>query len=199
MGVGAILDTAKQALFAQQRALQVVGQNIANVNTPGYSRETPVFLPAGPSHSDVMRSGVSVDQVTRVYDRFVTGQVNTATARSSSTQTQADYLGQIEALFNDLNLEKGGLANSLDQFFEAFQGLANNPSGLAERSIVQAQWQTVTDQFYSLYGRLADLRRDVNTVLQDDLTNVNGLTKQIAQLNVAVQQVEGNPKNNANT
>jgi flagellar hook-associated protein 1 FlgK len=199
MGVGAILDTAKQALFAQQRALQLVGQNIANVNTPGYSRETPVFLAAGPSHSDVMRSGVSVDQVTRVYDRFVTGQVNTATARSSSTQTQADYLGQIEGLFNDLNLEKGGLATNLDQFFEAFQGLANNPSGLAERSIVQAQGQAVTDQFHSLYGRLADLRRDVNTVLQDDLTNVNGLTKQIAQLNLAVQQVEGNPKNNANT
>ena len=115
MGVGAILDTAKQALFAQQRALQVVGQNIANVNTPGYSRENPVLLAAGPSHSDVMRSGVSVDQVTRVYDRFVTGQVNTATARFSSTQTKTDYLGQIEALFNDLNLEKGGLATNLDQ------------------------------------------------------------------------------------
>jgi flagellar hook-associated protein 1 FlgK len=199
MSTAAILDTAKQALFAQQRALHVVGQNIANVNTPGYSRERPEFVATGPARSGVVQFGVSVDQVTRAYDRFVTGQVNTATARFSSTQSQADYLGQIEALFNDLNLEDAGLATSLDQFFEAFQGLANNPSGLAERSIVQAQGQAVVDQFHSLYGQLEDLRRDLNTVLQDDLTEVNRLTKQIAQLNLEVQQVEGNPKNNANT
>src|SRR5689334_15965742 len=125
MGVGAILDTAKQALFAQQKALQVVGQNIANVNTPGDSRDNTVLLPAGPSHSDVMRSGVSVDEVTRVYNRFVTAQVNTATSRAASTQTQSDYLGQIEALFNDLNQDQGGLATSLDQFFDAFQSLSS--------------------------------------------------------------------------
>src|SRR5262245_53916298 len=103
MGIATILDTGKQALFAQQRALQTVGQNIANVNTPGYSRERPEVLPAGPSRSGVINNGVTVDQVTRVYDRFVTSQVNTATAQFSSTQTQADFLGQVESLFNDLN------------------------------------------------------------------------------------------------
>src|SRR4029453_19291255 len=110
MGIATLLDTGKQALFAQQQALQVVGQNIANVNTPGYSRERPEFLPAGPSHSGALRYGVSVEQVTRAYDRFVTGQVDSATARFSSTQTQDDFLGQVEALFNDLNQNEAGLA-----------------------------------------------------------------------------------------
>jgi flagellar hook-associated protein 1 FlgK len=147
----------------------------------------------------VINNGVSVDQVTRVYDRFVTGQVNTATAQFSSTQTQADFLGQVEALFNDLNQNGAGLAGGLDRFFEAFHGLTNNPSGLAERTLVQTQGQAVTDQFHSLSGQLDELRRHIDTVLQDDLTDVNRMTKQLAELNSDIQQVEGRPKNHANT
>jgi flagellar hook-associated protein 1 FlgK len=199
MGVTAILDSAKQALFAQQRALQVVGQNIANVNTPGYSRERPEFVPAGPSRSGVLHYGVSVEQVTRVYERFITSQVNTATAQFSSTQTQADLLRQVETLFNDLNQDEAGLAARLEQFFAAFDDLGNNPGGLAERTAVQAQGQAVADQLHYLYGQLEDLRRDLNTVVEDELTEVNRLTRQIAQLNLDIQQVEGNPNNNANT
>jgi flagellar hook-associated protein 1 len=166
---------------------------------PRLFRERPEFLPAGPSHSGVLHYGVSVDQVTRVYDRFVTGQVNSAMANFSSTQTQAEFLGQVESLFNDLNQDEAGLTAGLDRFFEAFRGLANNPSGLAERTLVQAQGQAVADQFQSLSGQLDELRRNVNTVLQDDLTDVNRITNQLAQLNREIQQVGGNPKNNANT
>jgi flagellar hook-associated protein 1 FlgK len=120
-------------------------------------------------------------------------------ANFSSTQTQAEFLGQVESLFNDLNQDEAGLTAGLDRFFEAFRGLANNPSGLAERTLVQAQGQAVADQFQSLSGQLDELRRNVNTVLQDDLTDVNRITNQLAQLNREIQQVGGNPKNNANT
>jgi flagellar hook-associated protein 1 FlgK len=199
MGVTTILDTAKQALFAQQRAIQVVGQNIANVNTPGYSRERPVFLPTRPAVSGVLKFGVSVDQVTRAFDHFIAGQVNLAATTFSSTQTQADLLSQVEAVFNDLGLEDAGLASALKRLFEDFQALASNPRGIPERTVVQTQGQAVADLFHTFDSRLEDLGRNINTTLRDELAQTNRLMHQIADLNLRVQQVETDPKRNANT
>ena len=95
MGVTQILFTGKQALLAQQRAIHVAGQNIANLNTPGYSRERPHFVPQETSLSGVFQFGVSVDQVTRVFDQFITHQVNVATTNFASDQTQADLLQHV--------------------------------------------------------------------------------------------------------
>ncbi|MEE9146208.1 MAG: flagellar basal body protein, partial [Candidatus Tectomicrobia bacterium] len=103
MGLSSILDTAQQALFAQQRAIQVTGNNIANVNTEGYSRERPLFVPQTASRSGVLRFGVSVEQVTRAFDQFITTQINTATSSFHGAQTQADLFSQIESLFDDLS------------------------------------------------------------------------------------------------
>ena len=74
---GGILSTGQQALQAHQTALQVTGQNIANANTPGYSRERAelVSAPYLPSPM-ILRSGVNVEEITRAYDRFITTQVN---------------------------------------------------------------------------------------------------------------------------
>jgi flagellar hook-associated protein 1 FlgK len=199
MGVTTILDTAKQALLAQQNAIKVVGQNIANVNTPGYSRERPVFLPTRPSPNEMFRFGVSVDQVTRVFDQFITGQVNTAMAKFSSTQAQADLLSQVELVFNDLGLEDAGLASALNRFFENFQELASNPQGMPERTIVQKQGETVADLFHDLYKGLEDLRQNINVTLQDEVGQTNRLASQIAELNRRIQQVEASPKMRANT
>ena len=199
MGVTTILDTAKQALFAQQRAIQVVGQNIANVNTPGYSRERPEFLPARPSQSGIMKFGVTVEQVTRAYDRFLTGQINVAANNTAGARTQADLLGQVEALFNDLSLEDAGLAGALERFFQAFQELASNPQGIPERTVVQTQGQTVADTFHILHTGLEDLRRNVNTILHDELEQTNRLVQQIAKLNGTIQQMETDPHRQANT
>ena len=199
MSITTILDTAKQSLFAQQRAIQVVGQNIANVNTPGYSRERPEFLPVGPSRSEAWRFGVAVDEVTRAFDRFLTGQVNTAATNSSNAKTQADLLGRVEALFNELGDEETGLAGALERFFRGFQDLATNPQGIPERTVVQGQGQALADTFRALHKGLADLRRDMNTALGDEVEQTNQLLQQIAELNAKIQQSEHDPKDHANT
>jgi flagellar hook-associated protein 1 FlgK len=199
MGVETILNTGKQALFAQQKAIQVVGNNIANVNTPGYSRERPIFLPARSSYSGVAKFGVAVDQVTRAFDHFISGQVNSATTNYSGTQTQADLLDQVESLFNDLSLEDAGLADALNRLFDDFQELASSPQGIPERTIVQSRGETVANLFHNLHQGLEDLRHNINTIVQDELTQINRLTSQIATLNLRIQQVETDPKNHANT
>ena len=100
------------------------GQNIANVNTPGYSRERAEFVSAPTSLTTILRSGVHVDEVTRAYDRFITTQVNVASSNFKSTRTQSDLLGQIEALFNDLSTPETGISGALEALFKGFHNLA---------------------------------------------------------------------------
>src|SRR5262245_43002098 len=103
---GGILSTGQQALMAHQTARQAPGQHIANANTPGCSRERAELFSAPSSLTDILRSGVNVEEITRAYDRFITTQVTAASSNLKSTQTQSDLLGQVEALFNDLTRQR---------------------------------------------------------------------------------------------
>jgi flagellar hook-associated protein 1 FlgK len=197
--LGGILSTGKQALLAQQTALQVTGQNIANVNTPGYSRERPEFVSTPTDLTTALRSGVNVDEVVRAYDRFVTTQINTASSNLQSTQTQADLLGQIESLFHDLSTPETGISGALHTLFGDFHKLAQNPQGLAERNILVQQGKTVADAFQQLTNGLQAVRQQSNGALGDAVASVNSLTKQLATLNGQIQQREVDPKNPANT
>jgi flagellar hook-associated protein 1 FlgK len=199
MGITSILDTAKQALLAQQAALQVVGQNIANVNTPGYSRQRPVILPEPPGYNGkVFRTGVDVDHVERVFDRFIGVQVNLASANFQSAQTKSDLLSQVESLFNGLSLEDVGLASSLENLFQGFQELSNNAAAGPERNVLQQRGTVVANAFNELNLSIESLGRDLNTMLRADLREISSLSSQIADLNVQILRVEVNPKNPAN-
>ncbi len=196
-GMSGILYTGLQALLAQQAAVQTVGQNIANVNTPGYSREQPVLVPV---HTQSFGgSGVAVDQVKRVYDRFVDLQLQLATSNAQSSQQQADLLSQIETLFNDLEQGESGLSRTLERFFQSFQELAINPQGLAERMVVQQQGEMVTQTFHQLVEGVTAIRKELNGMLQDELKGINHLVSQIADLNLQIQRTETNEKDQANS
>ena len=196
---GSILSTGQQALLAHQTALQVTGQNIANANTPGYSRERAELVPVPTSSTRLLRSGVTVEEITRAYDRFITTQVAAASSNLKSTQTQSDLLGQVEALFNDLNTPDTGLSGALDTFFQGLHDLAQHPQGLSERSSVLQQGENVADAFHRLANGLQELYQERNTQLSDAVTEVNHLTTQLAALNLQIQEREVDPKNHANT
>src|SRR5262249_47589017 len=196
---GGILSTGQQALLAHQTALQVTGQNITNANTPGYSRERAELVSAPSSLTNILRSGVNVEEVTRAYDRFVTTQVGVASSNLQSTQTQADLLGQVEALFNDLNTPEAGLSGALDGLFQRLQTLAQSPQGLPERSSVLQQGGNVAEAFHQLTNGLQGLYKERNAELGDAVTDVNRLTKQLAEVNLQIREREVDPKNHANT
>src|SRR5262245_48088418 len=164
---GSILSTGQQALLAHQTALQVTGQNIANANTPGYSRERAELVSAPTSLTNILRSGVSVEEITRAYDRFITAQVAVANSNLKSTQTQADLLGQVEALFNDLNTPESGLSGALDALFNGLHDLAQRPQGLPERSNVLQQGENVAAALHRLANGLQGLYQERTTELGD--------------------------------
>lgn len=180
----AILSTGQQALRAHQAALQTVGQNIANVNTPGYSRVRPVLVPTEFALSGAgFRSGIEVATVERAYDRFLTAQVLQSSSTYESSQTQADLLNQLEAAFNDLQAGDAGLNGALEHFFHSFEDLANTPDGVTERHAVLQNATTVSTTVQALAQSLQDFRSGLNTTLQDQVTQVNTYTSQIAELN----------------
>lgn len=199
MGVTQILDTGKQALLAQQKAIHIAGHNISNVNTPGYSRERPRFAPVESSGSGILQFGVSVDEVTRVFDHFVMNQVNTAATNFSSSRTQSELLGQVEALFNDLSSDDAGLAGSIELFFDAFQNLSNNPQGLSERNLALSSGSNVADTFQRFTSALDTVQTDVNKTLKHEISQVNVITEEISKLNFEISRLETVPHNNANT
>jgi flagellar hook-associated protein 1 FlgK len=194
-----ILSTGQQALHAQQTALQVAGHNIANVNMPGYSRERAVLTSAATSTSHMLRSGVTVDKVTRAHDRVLTSQLHVASSNCWGTQTQADLLGEIEALFNDLDTPDAGLSGALNALFQGFNNLAQDPQGLAQRHALLHQGEAVAGVLQRLSKGLQGLQQERNVALGDALASVNSLTTQLAELNVQIQQREVDPDNHANT
>jgi flagellar hook-associated protein 1 FlgK len=196
---GSILSTGQQALLAHQTALQVTGQNIANANTPGYSRERAELVPVPTSSTRLFRSGVTVEEITRAYDRFITTQVAAASSNLKSTQIQADLLGQVEALFNDLSTPETGLSGALEAFFQGLHDLAQRPQSLSERSSVLQQGENVVDAFHRLANGVQGLYQEGNAQLRDAVTEVNHLTTQLAALNLQIQEREVDPKNHANT
>ena len=90
-----------------------------------------------------------------------------ASSNLKSTQTQSDLLGQVEALFNDLNTPETGLSGALDTFFQGLHDLAQHPQGLSERSSVLQQGANVAEAFHRLANGLQGLYQERNAKLGD--------------------------------
>ncbi len=190
MGVSDILQIGVTALFAQKTALSVTGENIANVNTPGYSKQTVNLEPGRTNlvNGFPVGSGVQVASISRVYDDFLQQQLVSANSSNGGYNTQQTALQRVQQLFNEFST--GGLGTDLNSFFNAWQDLANNPSGQAERQAVLAQAQTVVSDFHQMNSSLTLVQSDANQSLQGETSDINDKLKQIAGLNDQISQLE---------
>ncbi len=190
-----VLGTATSALLTQQRAINVTGNNIANVNTPGYSRQrlnletdTPIDTAFGP-----MSFGVTSTGIERIYDRFLGVQMNTENANLGRWEAQKNTLDRVEVVFD----ESGGygLNQALSDFWNAWQDLSLNPSGQTERSVVAATSQGLADTIRKKYNDLEQIRNDIDASVAGGVEVVNRLAAQIANLNVKIASVESGSMN----
>jgi len=190
MGVSDILQIGASSLSAQMTALTVTGENIANVNTPGYSKQTVNMKPGMTNlvNGITVGSGVQVDSISRVYDNFLQQQLVSANSSNGGYNTQQTAMESVQQLFNTSST--GGLGTDLNSFFNAWQDLANNPSGQAERQAVMAQAQTVVSDFHQLNSSLTLVQSNANQSLQGETSDINNDLKQIASLNDQISQTE---------
>lgn len=197
MGSG-IFGTATSGLLAFQRSLSTTGHNIANVNTPGYSRQRVEVATQVPqiSGAGFIGSGVKVTTVTRLYDQFLTDRVRASTASVNNLDIYSQYAGRIADVLGDAD---AGLNGALENFFNSVQTLANDPTSVPARQLVLSEADSLVARFQYLDDQLDTTREEVNDQLGSLVEEVNSLSQSIADINkeivVAIGHGGGQPPN----
>lgn len=177
-----ILTTALSGLMASQRSLDTTGHNIANVNTVGYSRQRVEFStnPAQFTGDGYIGQGVNVASVSRSYDQFITNQLTSSTSAFSETDTLSTLASQVDNITAN---ETTGLSPALKSFFNAVNGVANDPTSIPAREVMISAAGSLTQQFNGLSSQFEDLRKQTNNQMQTSVDDINSYAKTIATLN----------------
>ena len=185
-----ILNVATRSLLTQQKAIDVTGQNIANVNTPGYSRQRVVMEPSTPINFEPgqMGTGVKAAEIQRIYDSFIGGQISGENSKLGQWEATESGLSRIELIFNESS--GSGLEEAMGQFWAAWQDLASNPSGYPERTALLTRSQTLARTFNTMSANLEQIQRDYDQTIVGTVDEINGISRQIVDLNEKISQVE---------
>ncbi len=188
--LGAVFNIAKSALGAQRYGLDVTAQNIANVNTQGYSRQTPVLEAAQPifSGSLIVGQGVNTTQVIRTTDQFIETQLMQQRSKMTFSEEMEKYVQVLEGIFNE-NLETS-LSSMLSDFWNLWHDISINPSGISERTALYEHSILISEQFNSLDGDLTNLETDLTNSMNTGVGEVNRIANEIAQLNGQILEME---------
>jgi flagellar hook-associated protein 1 FlgK len=183
MSVAAILNMAKNALFAQQTAIQVTSNNIANVNTKGYARQEAVITEEAYVMSDrglFIGGGVSVPTVMSHYDKFLEASVARENTSLEEQKTYEQYFSRIESILDENNTH---LTSNLVTFFNGWQDLSTDPLSTTSRMNVATEGANLANGIRNVYGALKDIQIELNSNIAQKVTETNDLLHSIADLN----------------
>jgi len=195
--LSASLATALSGLMAEQGALQTTTNNVANVNTPGYSRQVPVLVTCDPIVEDNLTfgAGVNLKTIENVRDPILESQIQ------QETQTQ----GQLDALVSALSETQtsftstsGDIGTVISNFFDSLNELSTSPADLSLRQNVLTAAGNVATAFNVTSHNLTSQRTYLDASVQQTVGQINQLTQQIAQLNQQISNLE-NVGQNAGT
>lgn len=180
---------ASQALDADQGALDITANNIANQNTPGYSREVAVLNEAAPTEDGNITygNGVTLQQIQSITDQVLQIQIADQTQQQSSAQTQYNALQQVEQPFSS---STQGIGTDITAFFNSISQLSTDPTSIPDRQAVLTAAQTLANDFNSTETTLDSIQSSLNQAVTQNVTQINSLTQQIAQLNVQVGEMQ---------
>jgi flagellar hook-associated protein 1 FlgK len=183
MSISALLNTAKDALLSHQMAIDVTGANIANVNTPGYSRQRPIFNSVGAVdvRSSAYQVGVDVVGVERIYNNYLESQVIQQNQLVGYSETKADFLANVETIFDES--KGGGFADLLGRFWSDWEALATNPDGQVQRAALLSTAESLTAMFRDMSSGLNNLIANTEQEISTKLTSVNSIVSAIGDLN----------------
>lgn len=184
-------EIGRRALRANQLGITVTGQNIANVNTPGYSRQQ-VQLSATPTDSSSQKltgAGVTIDGVRSFRDRFVDSRLQTETAIAGRLSAQRDALAPVEAAFNEAQ-GGGGINSAMNGFFDSFRDLEAHPESVTLRSVVVDKASALATALSTTRSRLTDIRRETDNAVRSTVDEVNALASHVAELNTRITGAE---------
>src|SRR5215468_2706852 len=169
------------ALLAQQRALTTTSNNVANANTPGYSRQRTELVerPAEQMGSDFVGTGVNAGLNRRITDGLMLEQVRTASAGSKRADALADLATTLDNL---LGSDDTGLNAALQSFTNALQGVANDPSSPTARQALLSEGASTVSRFQGLDQRLTTIGDELRSRISADADQISTLGANIADM-----------------
>lgn len=197
MSLSGILDMGRRALELAQMRVQTTAHNISNADTESYSRQEvsstttrPELVPGG-----LLGTGVRPDTIERITSRFLENQLLAERQVKGQLDLQSTAFSHIEEVFSESQV--GGLSEALSTFFAAWQDLATNPEGVAERQVLVSQAGALTRQFVLYAQGLERVDRDMRADLDASVAKINEITLRVADTNksIAAAEAGGQPAN----
>lgn len=191
------LETARRSLMAHQGALHTTGHNIANANTPGYSRQRVNLTPGEPfPGSSFSRpgipgqigTGVKIDSIQRYREQFLDLQFRNENSKHGFWDARFNALHKMEDILNEPSEE--GIAKTMDKFWNALQDLSVHPEDSGARSVVRQQGYSLAETFNYVADSLNTVQRDLQQEIDGNVRDINSLIKQINNINLQISKVE---------
>lgn len=189
-----LLSIGMSGLNAAQGSLSVLSNNIANVNTAGYSRQQATQNASASNQFGgvFIGSGTTLADVRRVYNEYLDAAYQNSTALSSDANA---YLGQVSAIDKVLSDKTTGMSSALSSFFATLQTASSNPNDLSARQLLVSNAKTLSNRFNSISTQLTQQKETINSQLSTMSDQVNQLTSSIASLNKQISQAQGSATN----
>lgn len=197
-GIGSVLDIGKWGLFTSQSAIGTTGNNIANVNTPGYSRRK-VIIEEAPSIDFApgqLGRGVRAKEIVRIFDDFIEKQYFQKYSDQERWRTLYENLDSVQTVFN--NKENSGVSAALEQFFASWQNLAQRPDDLSVRTSLLGDSFNLLQSIDIGATDLQNIQTQINDFIDQDVNKANKLIQEIAEVNRQITAHEVPGKNNPN-
>ncbi len=184
------VNTALTGLQSMMTALQTTGHNIANANTPGFTRQRAELTAARPQTygRHQIGRGTSVAAVRRIIDKSLEGRLRDAASNLATLGVRSDALSALEGLMGALS--DSSLGASFDDFFESLHDFANNPEDASTRAQVLGNAQTLAGTLNYLDRRIKESRTQLNDDVRIAVSDINSKASEIASLNVQVTAAE---------
>ncbi|MEP7057126.1 MAG: flagellar hook-associated protein FlgK [Caldimonas sp.] len=190
MGASALMSIGSKAMSASYAALQVTGNNIANSNTDGYSRQSAVLQTSIGQYSGAgfFGKGVDVATVTRAHSEFLTREAASSSSVAAADAARSDQLKSLESVFQT---GEAGIGYAAARAFSSFVDVANRPQDISARRVALESVGTLAARLRDAGDQIGAIQSSVTLGIRTGVTSINALTKQIAGLNQQIAAVKG--------
>ncbi len=188
-GIIDALNAGKTSLNVNQKAIEIVGNNISNVNVDGYSRQDAQFstYPAISFGDFFIGQGVKVSDITRNHNVFIENQLQDRAVDYGYQEALTDPLAELEGVFN---VTEDNLATEMDKFFDTLQELSANPNDLVQRNNVIQQGNILATNFNNTVEELDGIQTNLNESLLSGIDTLNARLAEVASLNSRIYGME---------
>ena len=186
-----LLNVGARALLANQVALQTAGHNIANVNTPGYSRQTVALqtMQGQFTSGGYIGQGVDVQTILRNQSELLTRQASAAGSTQAADAARAERLNQLQDIFSG---GTAGLGAAINDMMNAFSDVVSSPTDITARTVVLTRLDETAARMRTAGDRLTEIEYTATEQIKSSITAVNGLATQMASINEQISRAQGN-------